>query len=293
MNLAQLVSVAIGASTALFVFTFGLAARFEDLTDLLARRGLLFRSFVSMKVVMPVFAVGMATLLDLEPAVKLTLVALALSPIPLMVRRRQRGAVGTPSYAVALLATMSALAIVVAPAAIAILARVFDRAISVPPGDVARVVLFRVIAPLILGMVAARLAPDLGRRVAAPIGALAWALLVLALVPVLVSQWSRIVGVVGDGTLFALALFTFVGVAAGHLLGGPDPDDRTALAIASGTRHPGVALAIAAATYPAQTNVLAVVLWHLVVSAVVSGPYAKWSRVRAARRQVVERPAGS
>lgn len=37
-----------------------------------------------------------------------------------------------------------------------------------------------------------------------------------------------------------------------HWLGRPDPDDRTALAIASSMRHPGVALAIARLNFPEE-----------------------------------------
>jgi BASS family bile acid:Na+ symporter len=81
---------------------------------------------------------------------------------------------------------------------------------------------------------------------------------------------------VGNGTLLAVALFTIVGIAIGHLLGGPVADNRTVLALATGTRHPGVALAIAAATFPSEKAVLAVVLWHLVVGGIVSAPYARW-----------------
>src|SRR5690606_41821850 len=62
--------------------------------------------------------------------------------------------------------------------------------------------------------------------------------------PVLIRVWPLLIEMIGNGTLAVLALFTLVGVAVGHLLGGPDPNNRTVLALASGTRHPGVALAV-------------------------------------------------
>jgi BASS family bile acid:Na+ symporter len=99
---------------------------------------------------------------------------------------------------------------------------------------------------------------------------------VLACVPILFGAWGLIVSMVGNGTLLILAIFTLVGVAVGHLLGGPDPANRTVLALATGTRHPGVALAIAGATFPDQKAVVAIVVWHLIVGGIVSGPYAKW-----------------
>ena len=70
------------------------------------------------------------------------------------------------------------------------------------------------------------------------------------------------------------------GRGLGHTLGGPIADNRTALALATGTRHPGVAMAIASATFPEEKAVVAVVILHLLVSAIVCLPYVKWrSRV--------------
>jgi BASS family bile acid:Na+ symporter len=55
------------------------------------------------------------------------------------------------------------------------------------------------------------------------------------------------ISLVGNGTILALGAFTLAGLAAGHLLGGPNRDDCTVLALATASRHPGVALAIASA----------------------------------------------
>jgi BASS family bile acid:Na+ symporter len=90
------------------------------------------------------------------------------------------------------------------------------------------------------------------------------------------------VSLTGDGTIIALAAFVLVGLAVGHLLGGPDPEDRTVLALSTASRHPGVALAIAHATFPEQQLVLAAVLLYLLVSALVSMLYLAWRRRRHA-----------
>ena len=61
----------------------------------------------------------------------------------------------------------------------------------------------------------------------------------------MIAVGPAIVSLVGNGTVLVIAAVVAAGLAAGHWLGGPDPDDRTALAIASSMRHPGVAMAIA------------------------------------------------
>jgi bile acid:Na+ symporter, BASS family len=77
-------------------------------------------------------------------------------------------------------------------------------------------------------------------------------------------------------------VFVLIGLAAGHLLGGPDPDDRTVLALSTATRHPGVAIAIANANFPGGKLAVAAVLLYVLVSAVVSIPYLNWIKRRHA-----------
>lgn len=48
--------------------------------------------------------------------------------------------------------------------------------------------------------------------------------------------------------LNVLTLFTFAALATGHLLGGPEEDDRTLLAFAAVSRHPGIAIVVATMT---------------------------------------------
>jgi len=69
-----------------------------------------------------------------------------------------------------------------------------------------------------------------------------------------------------------------VGLVVGHLLGGPDPNNRTILALATATRHPGVALVIAAGNFPGQKLVLPALLLYLIVCSLASAPYVMWRR---------------
>jgi BASS family bile acid:Na+ symporter len=84
---------------------------------------------------------------------------------------------------------------------------------------------------------------------------------------------------IGNGTLVVLVAFTLLGLAVGHWLGGPDPDERTVLALAAGARHPGIAMAIAGLNFPEQrVEVLAVVLLHVIISGIVATPYVLWRK---------------
>ena len=61
------------------------------------------------------------------------------------------------------------------------------------------------------------------------------------------------------------------------MLGGPIEGDRTALAMATASRHPAVALAVATSGVVVETKPeLAVILLYLIVATLVSIPYQKW-----------------
>ena len=79
--------------------------------------------------------------------------------------------------------------------------------------------------------------------------------------------------------MLALALFIIAGTAAGHFLGGPAAEDRMVLAIATSSRHPGLALAIAKANYPEQGMLVAgAVVIYLIFRLILAVPYLRWRR---------------
>jgi len=96
-----------------------------------------------------------------------------------------------------------------------------------------------------------------------------------AAVTTLPKEWPTIVAQASVFGVMAIALFSAAGLAVGNALGGPDPDDRTVLALATATRHPGIAMAIAA-DMPDKQALLAAMLLVVIVGSVVADPYVKW-----------------
>ena len=285
MTLAQLIPLVLQGSLALSVFSLGLSASRGDGLYLFRRPTQLAKSLLSMNVIMLIFAIVVAALLDLHPAVKIALVALAASPMPPILPKKQRKAGGTSSYAVGLLAASALAAIVIVPVAVGLAGRYFGTDSHMPAGAVAWIVLKTVILPLVVGLIVGRIAPGLAERLAGPISLVATLLLVVAVLPILIRAVPALRSMVGNGTLTVLALFSLVGVAVGHLLGGPNPDDRTVLALATATRHPGMAMAIAHLNFPELPAVGAVVLWHLIVGGLVTLPYVRRRKRRHASSQ--------
>jgi BASS family bile acid:Na+ symporter len=278
MDVTTLIGVAIQASIFLIVFSVGLTSSHEDALYLLRRPGQLVRSLLSMNVVMPLVAAGLAMVFDFDRAIKVALVALAVSPVPPILPKRESKVGGRPSYGIGLLVVAAVLAVVFVPLALKVIAWAFDTEARVPESAVARLVAITVLAPITAGLVVRRLVPALAARAARPISLGAMTLLGVVSVLLLVAAWRPALSIIGNGHVLGLAAFVAIGLAVGHLLGGPHPADRVVLALSTACRHPGVALSIATANFPHEKRVLGAILLYLFIGLIVSTLYLKWHR---------------
>jgi BASS family bile acid:Na+ symporter len=278
MDLAQLIRLAITASILLLVFALGLRTTAEDTTYLFRRPARFLRGFLAMGVIVPAVAAALAALLDLAPAVKIALVAMAVSPVPPILPGRQLKLGGRSRYVYGLLVAAALVAVGFVPLAIEVLGWLFGREAHIGASVVARIVAVTVLLPLAVGLIVHRAAPVLAERIAPWAARVGNLLLLTGLLAVLIAVGPAVVSLIGDGTVLVIALVVAAGVAAGHWLGGPDPGDRTALAIAASMRHPGVALAIARLNFPEERLVPAAVLLYLLVTVIMTLPYGAWRR---------------
>ena len=278
MSAAQLIMLAVGASMFLVVFKLGLDTTFAGITYLFRRPALLLRSILAMNVVMPVLAVAACLALEPPRTIAVALIALAISPVPPFLPTQQLGAGGPSRYVFGLLVATALASIVLVPSWIALIDLAFARDVRIPASKVATIMLVTVLAPLVLGVAARRYAAPFAERIARPVGIAGNVLLAAATIPLLVAVTPLFWPLVGSGVIAALVAFTVVGVAVGHALGGPNADRRAVLALATGSRHPGVALAIATINFPARSDVIAVVIYHLAIGALVALPYVIWRR---------------
>jgi bile acid:Na+ symporter, BASS family len=288
MTMTSIILLTLKLSIMLNVVAVGLLSTHQDALYLFTRPRQLLRSMLAMNVVMPVVAASLAAGFDLIPAVKLALVGLAVSPVPPLFPRKAIKAAGESAYPVGLLVAASLLAIVFVPFAIDVLANVFGHSVHVPVTTVVKVVSMAVLAPLAAGIVLRRWMPEFSRRIARPVSLISVGLLLAAFVPVLFTTGQAMWSLLGKGTLAAFAAFIVAGLVAGHLLGGPAYRDRPVLALATAMRHPGMAIAIATATFPQQKLATPAVLLYLLVGFLLTALYVTWRT----RTQKVSEPPG-
>ena len=278
MTAQSLILLALKASIVLSVFAIGLVSQVNDTLFLLRRPKLLLRSVVAINVVMPIVAAAMAWIFDLPEAVEMSLVALAVSPVPPVLPKKQVKAHGEPSYAIGLLVGAALVAVLFVPVIVEIVGLVFQLPVQMNPWPVAKLVFATALAPLLAGVIVRRLMPALAAQFARPVGHIANIVLVLCFLAVLVTALPAIADLFGSGAFWAVAAFIAIGLAVGHGLGGPDPQNRTVLALATATRHPGVAMAITSANFPGYREVLPAFLLYLLVGAVLAIPYVMWRK---------------
>ena len=280
MALQQIILFALQASIMVTVFGFGLAATKDDLLYVVSRPGLFGRSVLAMFVVMPVLAVALAKWFDFRPEVEIAIVALAFSPIPPLLPRRQDKAAGRPSHALGLMVTMALLSIAIIPLSTHLLSLFYGQPFAMGPGPIARLILLVVILPLFAGIVVHALIPRLAQRIARPALLVAGILLPVGGVAILIASAHVVMALIGNGTLVVILAFIVAGLAVGHALGGPAPEDRAVLALSTATRHPGIAMTVTAANYPGDHNIAAAILLYFVLNIAVSIPYVMWQRRR-------------
>jgi BASS family bile acid:Na+ symporter len=278
VNAARLIGLAFNVSLALMVFGLALASGTVRVRSLLRQPGLAARSLVAMFVVMPLVAVLVALNFELNRALLVTLILVALSPIPPILPSKQLKTGGDPDYVFGLLALTALAAIVVVPGGVTLIGSLFGQDLDIPIAVAAGVVATSLLLPVAVGLAVARLAPEFAGKVARPASLAGLAILVVASVPLLWAIWGHLVAAMNNFTLVAIVAFAVLGLAAGHLLGGPDAGNRATLALATATRHPGVAIAVLHAIDPDDKSVAPVVLLYLLVAIIVSVPYVAWRK---------------
>jgi BASS family bile acid:Na+ symporter len=271
------------AAATIFTVMFDLGLQIApgeyDLTWRRAR--LLLKALFAVLVAVPAIAIIVAQALSLDRHVEIGIVLMALSPGAPVALRRSLDAGGEATFAPALQIAVAGLAIVSMPLFVAGLNEYYGGQASISPRDLARQVFFAQLLPLSLGMLVRRLLPGPVARLGPGLSRASKLLFLFLMVLALVQVGPVVLGA-GTHVGLAIVLVTVLALAVGHALGGPAPETRTAAAIASAMRNPGLALVVATVNH-AHPAVMATVLAYVVIAACTVLPYVFWRRRAGAR----------
>jgi BASS family bile acid:Na+ symporter len=258
------------------MFSVGIGIAPSELRWVWRRPGPMLRGLVAVLIAVPAVALALTRLFDLPRLVEVGIVLMAISPGAPVALRRSLDAGGHPAFAPSLQIAVVVLAVVSVPLSIAALNHLYAGKASIAPWAVAKQVFVAQLLPLGLGMAARHFKQNAVTRLDPTLRRLASALLIATVALMLANLWGPTVGA-GGRVLAAIALTTVASLSVGHLFGGPEPAMRTAVAISSAARNPGLALLVATQNQ-APPAVVATILAYLVVSVFTIGPYVAWRR---------------
>lgn len=292
MSLVTLIMLVLKISILLSVLAIGLKSTPADATFLFRKPARLGRAILAMYVIMPIVALLIVFSFNLNPAVKIALVVLSVSPIPPLLPNKAFKAGGQENYTIGLLADTSLLAIVFIPLILEVFKRLSQIPIGMTATSIASRVFTTIIVPLLIGIAVRTFLPKVAERVARPLSLIATVLLIVCVLPVFFGSMRSILSLIGDGTLMSLAAFALIGIIVGHLLGGPETEDKPVLALATSSRHPAIAIAITNANFSNQMVVPAVLL-YLLLSGILSVPYMNWVKTKDTATSADEKHAAA
>lgn len=277
MDAKELVPIVAQGALCLIIASIGLQARHRDVLAAMRNTDLVLKGLLAVNVIVPIAALVITSILPIHPLVRIGIVIMAVSPMaPLVQMKMWKGGLDT-SAAIGLYVALILSAIIFVPATVALLSALYPTQASISVAAVAKMVAITTLLPVAVGLAISNWAPDFARRAAPIVMILGFIAVLLLAVLILYKKGGAMIGLLGDGTLLAIMVTVAVGIAAGSLLGRPNPANSTALAMAAGTRHPGIAALIVHANFN-EPRVMLTVLLFLLTGIIMTIAYLLWQK---------------
>jgi BASS family bile acid:Na+ symporter len=273
---AQLLTIVAAATLATIMFEIGLGIVPGEFRWVLRRYVLVAKALFSVLIVVPAIALAVVQALELPRDVQIGIVLMAIAPGAPIALRRSLDAGGHRAFASALQMSIAVIAAVSMPLSIAALNHLYVGHARIAPGEVAAQVFTAQLMPLGAGMLVRHFLPGVSSRLEVRLGQIGTILLAAFAVLALVDIYGDVLAADGRAAL-AIALITALALTFGHLLGGPDAGTRTAVAISTAARNPGLAFLVASMN-TASNRFDVTIIVYLVISALVLLPYVIWRR---------------
>lgn len=279
MDPRELMAIVAQCALGLIVASIGMQAQTRDVLAAMRNTKLVLKGLLAVNIVVPIVALAITAILPIDPAIRIGIVVMAVSPMaPLVQMKMRQGGLDT-SHAIGLYVALILSAILFVPATVTLFSAAYPGEVSISVAAVAKMVSITTLLPLGVGLAIGNWAPAFARR-AAPIVMILGFLAVLLLAGlILYLQGGPLLGLLGDGTLLAIVVTVAAGIVVGHWLGRPNPANSDALAMAAGTRHPGIAALIVNANFT-DPRVMLTVMLFLLTGVIMTVAYLVWQTRR-------------
>jgi BASS family bile acid:Na+ symporter len=277
INIDTIVSSYATITLFLLMLSIGLREGFANLTLLWRRPGLLFRCVLASFVLVPIASMAIDAIFPLSDPVRAGMAAMAICPGAPMLYRKLSGMKANTALAGSYQVTMSLFAVVLVPLWIVIINLLYLRQNPSSISEVARQIAYVQLIPITAGMVIRGWVPSLADDLLEPTDKISSRMLLGILILIVIVGLPEILRV-GVVTVLGVVLFIAATILIGHYLGGADPKNRIALALANSSRNAGLALALVAINFENEGRVLGTIGAIALLSAVAGAIYVNLYR---------------
>jgi bile acid:Na+ symporter, BASS family len=266
MSLDQVISILVSVTLIEMSFATGLGVRLADVVGAAKDGQQLLGAALANYVAVPAAAVTLILLLDADPFVAAGILILAVCPgapygTPLTTLAR-----GATATSIGLMVLLAGSSVVLAPLLLSVLLPLTtggaDLQVS-PLGMLAAIVVTQLL-PLCCGLVVSHRRPALAARWLSPTIAISKILNAATLALILTFQFPQLLDVVRPGGIMGMLILLGVSLGAGWIAGGPESNDRKAMALTTAIRNVGLGLVITAGAFAGTPAATAVLVYGLV-----------------------------
>jgi BASS family bile acid:Na+ symporter len=240
---------------------------------------LLIRGLASVLVIVPMIGIAASFVCGLNLAEKVGVALIVMAPGAPLALRRALGSGADAGLVTTLQIVVALLAVVVLPLWVVIGNTILGTRGIADAGSVAKQVCVAQLLPLVLGVVARRMAPVRSPRIGNMLGRAGAVLLIVAITSITVDLNYSVLATHPRPIVVAVVT-TIVALFVGHLLGGPRPEVRHSIAITGAMRNVGLALLIATINRTPPAVEVIILSYGITAVLIVTAYILWWTKVR-------------
>src|ERR1044071_5919785 len=218
----------------------GLGLTLSQIVDPLRNARLVLSAVIANFIIAPLLAMGIAGLLRLEEPFAVGLLLLGLAAGAPFLPKVVGVAKGDLAFSVGLAVLLMVGTTICLPVALPLLIE----GVQVDAWKIARFLALVMLLPLIGGLVVNARAAPIAARLHQVFERISTIAMVAVLVLIIATHFQGVLRIFGTGAILAAMLFALLSAVVGWLLGGKDPDQRTALGLGAGLRNVPAALLV-------------------------------------------------